>query len=193
MTTSTKAPARPVTSAVFRAAEAPGTDLVPVSIVGDGRRPLSTLTVAGLAGGVGTTRCGDELARALASLDGARIAVEMLDCVCAVNDLLASTTHGRVVLVCRPDQVIEATTAAHVHGAAVSGVIVNQLTPHRLSRSTRLQIRALRGRVHVAVLPHVRRLARRESPDRYRRQMLALAESLQESQTIVAGLSSATR
>jgi len=193
MTPQTKAPARPATTAVLRRAKQPGTALVPVSIAGDGRRSLSKLTVAGMAGGVGATRCGDELARALASLDGARIAVDVLDCVCATEDLLASTSHGRVVLVCRPDQVIEAATAVQVHGAAVSGVIVNQLTPHRLSRPTRLQIRSLRGRVDVAVLPHVRRLARRDSPARYRRQMLALAGALQESQSIVADMSSATR
>jgi len=193
MTPQTKSRVRPVTSAVFRPVPEPSTALVAVSIEPGVKPPLSMLTVAGMAGGVGSTRCGAELAAALGSLPGCRVGVDVLDCVCALDDLLSSVVGGGVVLVCRPDQVIEAATAVAVFERAVSAVIVNQITPHRLSRSTRLQVRALRGRVEVAVLPHVRRLGRREMSSRaYRRQMLALASDLNESQSIVAGISSAT-
>ena len=169
----------------------PGTDLVPTFPVR--RRLLSTLTVAGMSGGVGASRVGYEMAVTFINLGGRLIDVEVLDCSCGRDDLLAVATGGAVVLVGRAGQIGEAAELVTARPAAVAAVVLNQLTPERLSRSEQLQVRALRGRVEVVVLPHVRNLAARTAPRAYGSQIRALCKQLQQAQTIVADTTSAAQ
>lgn len=146
---------------------------------------LTTLTVAGVSGGVGASRVGYEMALSFIDLGGRLVDVEVLDCACDRDDLLAGATGGGVVLVCRPDQIGKAADLVAERPAAVSAVVVSRVTPERLRRSQRLQLRALSGRVVVGVLPHVRDLAARQAPRGYGFEIKWLCKRLQLAQTIV--------